>query len=165
MALSSPSTKYLWKMKRQLLIQNDILFYKLEGVLEGKYLLVVPKIMKDEVLKFRHDTRTSGHVGRNNTYQFVKRSFFWYGMYEDVALYVATCATCSKNKKRHRVRKAPQVEYHVGAPLERVSVDILGPFTKSNRGNTCVIMLVDMFTKWVEAYPIPHQQSEIVAEK
>ena len=57
------------------------------------------------------------------------------------------------------------MKHHVGAPLERVSVDILGPFTKSNRGNTCVIMLVDMFTKWVEAYPIPNQQSEVVAEK
>ena len=42
-------------------------------------------------------------------------------------------------------------------------MDILGPFPVSDNGNRYVVMLVDQFTKWVEAYPLPDQTAERVA--
>ncbi|CAG2254319.1 unnamed protein product [Mytilus edulis] len=51
----------------------------------------------------------------------------------------------------------------VGEPLERVAMDITGPFPITKFKNRYVLVLMDYFTKWVEAYPIPDMGSCTVA--
>ena len=50
------------------------------------------------------------------------------------------------------------------APFERVGMDILGPFPRSNKGNCHIIVAVDYFTKWVETKAIPAATAIAVAE-
>ncbi|KAL3882852.1 hypothetical protein ACJMK2_029156 [Sinanodonta woodiana] len=54
-------------------------------------------------------------------------------------------------------------QYIVGAPLERVAMDVLGPFPKSNRGNKYILVIADYFTRWTEAFPMPEQNTETIA--
>ena len=49
--------------------------------------------------------------------------------------------------------------------MERLHIDILGPFTPSAAGNIYILMLVDQFTKWFECYPLPDQSAESIVEK
>ena len=84
-------------------------------------------------------------------------------MTEDVTLYVKSCKECNTNKKASRKAKAPLTKYHAGAPMERIHLDILRPFTPSKSGNKYILMLICQFTKWLEAYPLPHQRAESVA--
>ena len=51
----------------------------------------------------------------------------------------------------------PLGEYHAGAPLDRIHIDILGPIKTSQDGNVYILMLVDQFTKWLECWPLPNQ--------
>ena len=45
--------------------------------------------------------------------------------------------------------------YYVGAKLDTVSIDILGPFKpRTSRGNVCILTITDHFTRWVNAYPL-----------
>ena len=37
--------------------------------------------------------------------------------------------------------------------------------TASNQGNTCILVIIDQFTKWVECYPIQDQKAEVIANK
>ena len=53
--------------------------------------------------------------------------------------------------------------YHAGFPMERVHIDLLGPFPESQLGNKYVFMVVDQFTKWVDCYPLPDQGARSVA--
>ena len=55
-------------------------------------------------------------------------------------------------------------QYHAGAPMDRVMIDILGPLPKTLGGSTVILTLVDQFTKWVECYPLPDQSAELVAK-
>lgn len=49
--------------------------------------------------------------------------------------------------------------------MERVHLDILGPFNTSEDGNRYVLMMIDQFTKWVEMAAIPEQSALTIAEK
>ena len=52
----------------------------------------------------------------------------------------------------------------MGAPMDRVMIDILGPLSKTPHGNTVILMLIDQFTKWIECFPLPDQSAELVAK-
>ncbi|KAJ8943520.1 hypothetical protein NQ318_023030 [Aromia moschata] len=56
------------------------------------------------------------------------------------------------------------VQYLSGAPFERVAVDILGPLPVTDRGNKYLMVVMDYFSKWPEAVPLPNQEAETVAE-
>lgn len=50
-----------------------------------------------------------------------------------------------------------------GAPMERVGVDITGPFPTTSSGNRFILVAMDYFTKWPEAYAIPNHEATTVA--
>ena len=39
--------------------------------------------------------------------------------------------------------------------MERVHMDMLGPFPPSEQGNKYILVMVDQFTKWVEIHALP----------
>lgn len=163
LALSSPNVKHLWLVKDLLFFQNRVLYYKFHDILAPRNLLVVPQSLKTEILEYFHDHSYAGHMGRDNTIRNIKKSFYWYQVYSDVAVYVKTCAACSKNKKSNKRKKAALRQYHAGSPMERVHLDILGPFNISTKGNRYVLVMVDQFTKWLECVPLPDQSAEKIA--
>ena len=54
--------------------------------------------------------------------------------------------------------------YDAGMPMEEVSIDLKGPYPETERGNKYVLVVVDSFSKWMEAYPIPDTLAKTVAE-
>ena len=47
--------------------------------------------------------------------------------------------------------------------MENVRVDVLGPFPTTESGNSYVLMAMDYFIKWPEAYVEPDQSAETTA--
>ena len=54
--------------------------------------------------------------------------------------------------------------YDVGLPMEEISIDLCGPFPISDSGNRYCLVIVDSFTKWMEAYPLKNMEAKTVAE-
>ena len=48
--------------------------------------------------------------------------------------------------------------------MERIAIDVMGSFVLSDRGNRYLLVAMDYFSKWPEAYAIPRQDAETVAE-
>ena len=48
--------------------------------------------------------------------------------------------------------------------MERIAVDIAGPFPVSNKGNKYILVVQDYFTKWVECFPMSNMEAGTVAK-
>ena len=124
---------------------------------------VVPQKMIKNILQLSHDRPTAGHFGYWKTMAKVRQGYFWPGMSSDVRAWCKTCTECQRFKGPGIVKPAPLKQMMVGAPFERMGIDILGPYPATSRGNKYVVVACDYFSKWPEAIPVPNQEAETVA--
>ena len=158
-------TKSLWMQWGQLELHQGILYRSFQRYGVAKVLqLVVPLSMKKSVLQMAHDHRTAGHFGRTRTLNKIRQDYFWVNYRQDVTDWVRSCVKCQQRKGSPRKRKAALQPSAVGVPLQRVAMDIMGPLPVSERGNRYVLVVMDYFTKWAEAFPLPNQEAESIAE-
>ena len=162
--LSSPTTKALWLCKVRLFLRDGVLHYRWDNDPLRDEVLVVPKGLREEILHDCHDAKVAGHLGQSKTYLRVRQKFMWRNMARDCREYVGSCAVCNVNKKAQTHGRAGLGRYHAGFPLERVHLDILGPFVTSRQGNKYVLSMVDQFSKWVELAAVPDQTAEVIAQ-
>ena len=163
--LQSATTKRLWANREQLELIEDVLHYKWVGKIERppRQLIIVPLQQRAYILQLAHDAKSAGHPGQLRTKLNVLQRFFWPGLTSDVRQFVESCHICSTLKKGNRTRRAGMKMHHAGFPMERVHVDILGPFVESNAGNRYVFVMIDQFTKWLELAPLADQTAQVVA--
>jgi hypothetical protein len=162
--MTSPAIRYLWQCKSQLQLTHNILLYTWESQIGMKQVFISPSCMKDQILKYCHDIRSSGHLGQDKTLSKLKKVAHWHGMSTDCKLYVKTCHICNRQKKVNKKEKADLGQHHSGVPFERIHMDILGPLPVSKLGNKYILVIIDQFTKWIECYPLPNQYTETIAK-
>ena len=126
--------------------------------------LVTPAPLRKAVFNFLHSSRPAGHLGYDRTLARIRNEFFWHGQAADIKRWCSWCVECQAAKPGRRPRRAPLQQEPVGMPLERMAVDIVGPLPRTKNDNLYIVVIVDYFTKWAEAFPIPDKQTYTVAE-
>ncbi|MGH0129364.1 UNVERIFIED_CONTAM: hypothetical protein FKN15_043515 [Acipenser sinensis] len=162
----STATRGLWSQWTGLGLKDGVLQrqWKEPATGEVRWQVVVPQALRLEVLKAHHGTPGTGHFGVTKTLRRLRQSFYWGQCRRDVEDHCRRCDTCTARKGPPGRSHAPLQQYQVGGPMERVAVDVLGPFPRSEKGNRFVLVALDYFTKWPEAYALPDQEAETVAE-
>ena len=79
-------------------------------------------------------------------------------------LWCRRCDVCARCKPGPRRRRAKLGHVSVGAPLERVAVDIMGPLPKTDNEDEYLLVVGDYFTKWAEAFPLKNHTAQTVAD-
>ena len=159
--------KFLWGNFDCLVIVDGLLCRRIGPLLNGvtRTTVYLPPSLRKKAMSVCHDSVTSGHFYYWKTLKKVKRHFVWGGMTKDVNIYCKACHICATKKVAGRHQRAEMRHYSVGAPMEEIALDLMGPFPESSSGNKYVIVLVDSFSKWMEAYPIPNIEAKTVAER
>lgn len=149
------STNSLARCARSYLIEGGILYRKNVQKKGEEKLLVVPSKIRSEIMFECHDSPISGgHLGFTKTFTKLKSRYYWPTMLKDIEKYVKSCIDC-QTKKTPKLRPAGLLQpIKVGKPMDRIGIDFLGPFTKTPKGNTYIIVASDYATKWVETKAI-----------
>ena len=161
-----PTTKAYWGMWDSLRLVDGVLYRLWESPDEKSQSLqlVLPEVLRAEVLKHLHDDITGGHLGVNKTLNKVRTRFYWANCRRDVAEWCSKCDPCAARKGPPRKPRAPLSLYNVGSPMERVAIDILGPLPESDAGNKYLLIAMDYFSKWPEGYALPNMEAQTVAD-
>src|ERR1044071_8915068 len=75
-------------------------------------------------------------------------------MEQDVKDYVKTCYRCQMRSKPNNTE--PMFALAPTTLWERVGIDFIGPFPKTEKGNRYIITAIDYFTRWPEAKAVPY---------
>ncbi|UYV79411.1 K02A2.6-like [Cordylochernes scorpioides] len=162
----SPKTKSLWSLWNSLTLRDGVLYRKWESE-DGKHeswKLVLPRSHVPLALQEMHSSPTGGHFGIRKTLAKARERFFWPESRADVEKWCRNCTQCSARKGPTTRSKGKLKIYNVGAPFERIAIDVAGPFPKSDLGNKYILVIMDYFTKWPVAVPIPDQEASTVSE-
>jgi hypothetical protein len=161
----STVTKALWQQWERLAVRNGALYRRYETV-PGRsvvWQLVIPFELRKDVFCLVHEGVTGGHMGRKRTEGQLQRRAYWPGWTADVRRFIRMCDTCAQY---HR-GGAPKISYLkpflAGDVWEIVSIDVTGPHPRSRHGNVYMLTIMDHFSKWADAFPIPNHTAATVA--
>jgi len=108
-ALVSAATRHFVQCWDALVLEHGVLmrkFSKKDGT--GSFLqLVVPKSLQKDVLYQMHNSLLSGHLGGKKTREKLLQRYYWFGVREDIHLWIQQCDNCAANKTPCKNPKAP----------------------------------------------------------
>ena len=132
-------------------IENNILKRYVTDNKQRFETIVLTKACAPLILKLAHDEL--GHNGSARTYMLLRKLYFWKGMKPQVYQYVKQCKTCQK----YNITPVKYTSGHFDvpkSPMEFISMDLIGEFTKSERGNVYALTVICMLTGYTFCIPI-----------
>ncbi|CAK1591810.1 unnamed protein product [Parnassius mnemosyne] len=127
--------------------------------------MVVPKAKVPDVLQLYHSGCSGGHLGLKRTLLKIRERFYWVHCRDDVEDWYRKCTSCAAVKGPQIRSRGAMKLYNVGAPWERIAIDVAGPFPETESGNKYFMVVMGYFTKWPEVFAIPNQEASTVADK
>ena len=135
--------------------RNPELFVEKEGLLyfeeePGKLRLCVTEGEKEALWKSLHDRL--GHRGPEKVIHDLRSRFYWPGLRSDVKSFAKGCWSCSLCKDfLPGPTRAPMVTGNYSAldPMDKVSIDVMGPLEGAKDGSRYLLVFQDCFSKWV----------------
>ena len=154
-----------WSIFEQLEVIDGVLYRK--ACPDDKYpspRLVAPRVVRDQIFEFLHTKRIGGHLGINRTSASARKRFWWPRMKKDVVRWCKHCSVCQRRNLRPGAKRSGLHQEPIGVPMERLAFDILSFPEETTQGNTCILVICDYFTKWVEAFALPDHKAVTVAD-
>ena len=157
-SLNLGEAKLLWREAKRLFIDKNEILCRKSGPLKQ---IVLPKCYKG--LIYQHLHQQMGHLGTERTFQLARKRVFWPRMHTDIEDFVRNKCRCVVQKKARIQPTAPLQSIHSSSPMELVAIDFLH-LEKSSGGHEYILLIVDNFTRYAQAYPT-RNKSALTAAK
>ena len=131
----------------------------------GNFQILFPHALLVRILELAHTVRA--HEGLKKLILRLSRSFFWPNMRRDIMLYVSTCSVCDRFHLRRSYSRNPLHSVRVGFPGEILALDLVGgkeACPEYDHGNKCILVMIDMFSRYVVAVALPNQHAPTVCD-
>ena len=86
-------------------------------------------------------------------------------MKEEAKLAFTNCIRCGARKITTQTLKGTLTSMAAGFYFESIAMDIVGPLPKTQRNNRYMLVVIDYYTLWPEAFVLEHQDAHSVAPR
>ncbi|GBG63465.1 hypothetical protein CBR_g38083 [Chara braunii] len=133
---------------------------------ESSWLMVPHPLARFDWTRAAHEEDAVHFTVKYTEEAIEKNGWYWLGIREDVKYIVQNCPACAADKAPVQMPRT-MVPTRVERPFQRVSIDttdINVPRGPVDQGELNVLLVaVDHFSKWIEAYPMTSRNSQEVA--
>lgn len=138
---------------------NNILYQKLQN----RWLIVVPDVMVRRLIWECHMYYL--HCGPKKCFQLLQEHFIFKNMNRTIRKYVISCDTC----QRCKINTRPLVGVAKGVKClsknQQIAVDVIGPLPTSVGNVKYLLIVIDIFTKFLKLYPMRRATTKIILNK
>jgi transposase InsO family protein len=158
---TSWETNKLVRMMEHLSIRGDgVLVATIPVKNRRREVVVCPQPLRHKVMTEKHK---HAHLGVVKTTARIQLEWFWPGMHADIRRFVTGCTRCQQSKTSATKSAGERQHLYAGRPWQVLAIDLCGPFPKTPRGNTQILVMTDHFTRWADAIAIPVGKTETIA--
>eukprot|EP00644_Phytophthora_capsici_P011299 jgi/Phyca11/110676/e_gw1.18.312.1 len=126
--------------------------------------VVVPETLQPDFLHHYHVSLEGGHQGIGRTYERIRKYFHRRGLFKSVQKYVGECVDCETGKGRPLVQGESPGNIQATYPFQVIAMDHIPSLPKSFKGNTELLIWVDLFTGYVIAKASGSRTAQTIAE-
>lgn len=155
--VASAETAQLWKLKEHLRVLPDGTLV-VHGTRSARP--VCPGDQRASLVLSHHG---EAHLGISKVTAAVRLRWYWPGMTSLIRRLITRCTQCQQAKTRGQKQRADN-HLHAGRPWQVLAIDLYGPFPKTQRGNSVVLVMTDHFTRWSDAIPLPDGKAVTIAK-
>ncbi|GMG20217.1 unnamed protein product [[Candida] boidinii] len=127
---------------------NGILYFNHDATDYHRVCVPSTDDLRKLVIRQTHDTLTGGHRGKFPTLAAIRKNFYWPNMDTTVHDYIRRCQVCQMTKQK----TTPTAGLFLPLPIPEgrwtdITMDFVGPFPVTERGNDSMLVVVDRATK------------------
>ena len=99
-ALFCRELKAYWHEWETIELKDNILYKKRFRDIgnDAEYLFLMPNVLRREVFHQLHGNITDGHLGKQKSYDKIRKRFYWCNMHKDVSYWCRICSTRGSKK-------------------------------------------------------------------
>jgi len=124
---------------------------------------VIPQALVPELLQHYHDN--FGHFGADKTEKLIRKFYSFAKCSHAIRKFVRTCGNCQRSKQQNNPLHTDFRSVTASEPGEIVSIDIFGPLPAGRGGAKHVLVMLDIFTKYVRLFPMTKANTATVLKK
>ncbi|CAB3992586.1 Retrovirus-related Pol poly from transposon [Paramuricea clavata] len=118
--------------------------------------------MRRRVYKELHED--IGHLGLERVLALARDRFYWPYMRRDIEYFITRVSHCVKNKRPTLPTREPLHPIVTTSPFQLIAVDYVH-LERSSGGYEYILVTVDHFTRYAQAYATKNKSGAIAAEK
>ena len=150
------------------LIKNNVLHRLVSLTARSTRKIAVPylpsSMIKSLLTAMHDDPYQGGHFATDKMISKIRSRYWWPQMSKTISQHVKACAPCqqynhSRQKKPGHLRPITPT----AIPFAIIGMDFCGPFPESPQGNKYILVITDLFTRFVTAIPLPKNTAELTA--
>ncbi|GJW12740.1 reverse transcriptase domain-containing protein [Tanacetum coccineum] len=113
----------------------------------------IHEYLTDETLPAERKKATS-IKRKSQRFAIINGMYYWPTMHKDARALIKACQECQVHKLIPRNPQEKLIPITSPLPFYKWDIDIAGPFPKGPRKVKFLIVVMDYFTKWIEAKPV-----------
>lgn len=120
---------------------------------------------RKEIISEAHASAMGGHKGVTKTYNRIRQRYYWEDMKNNISEYIQHCLPCHLKKLvRVKTRQPMIITDTPDSAFDKISMDIVGPLPRTEKGNEYILTMQDLLTKYSLAVALSRATSANIAD-